>query len=54
MGPGEIQLAGHGLVTLGAFVDLQQCPAGACHAQSAVEEDEQNELTLGGELGGNK
>lgn len=46
MGPGETPLAGHGQGTVvGAGVDLQQCPAGTCRAQSAVEEDEQNKLT---------
>lgn len=53
MGPGETQQAGHGQVTVvGAGVDLQQCPAWACHAQSTVEEDEWNKLTLGGVGGG--
>lgn len=53
MGPGETQQAGHGQVTVvGAGVDLQQCPASACHAQSTVEEDEWNKLTLGGAGGG--
>lgn len=52
LSPGETPLAGHrqGSV-VGAGVDLQQCPAAACHAQSTVEEDEQNKLTLVGELG---